>query len=209
MDQDIIFAKEGAEWLRRNKQDLPIKDDLVLGAFDQLIGGLGADSRVVEVGCSNGWRLQEIGKRYAIPKRRLWGIDPSRTALKSLGRDKGFYGCVGTARDIPFEDDCCDVLIYGFCLYLCNREDLFLIAKEGNRVLSDGGLLVVYDFATPMPCKTAYKHKEGVWSYKQDYENLWLASPAYTKVIDVHSKDGQTKAVVLRKKEEFGWPLCE
>ena len=206
MDQDLIFREgEGTKWLKRNEPHLPIKNDLVLDALGELIGGLNKTSQVLEIGCSNGWRLEEIKKRYGC---KVYGVDPSRTALRLAGQ-KGVYPILGTARDLPMADNSCDMVIYGFCLYLCNREDMFLIAKEGDRVLKDGGLMVIYDFAAPRPQRVPYKHKNGVWTYKQDYENMFLASPAYTKLLAKHHVDGQTKAVVLRKNIEQGWPSCE
>ncbi|MGB6911936.1 MAG: hypothetical protein WBE42_04170 [Pseudolabrys sp.] len=52
-----------------------------------------------------------------------------------------------TADDLSaFGPDTIDLLIYGWCLYLCDREDLFKIVTEGDRILKDSGYLVVYDF---------------------------------------------------------------
>ena len=42
---------------------------------------------------------------------------------------------IGTAEKLKFEDDKFDLIIFGFCLYLCDREDLIKIVDETNRVL--------------------------------------------------------------------------
>ena len=46
---------------------------------------------------------------------------------------------MGTADKLPFEDQSVDILVYGFCLYLCDREDMFNIAAEANRVIKSSG----------------------------------------------------------------------
>ena len=78
---------------------------------------------VLEVGCSNGWRLEAFRKTYAI---RCWGIDPSADAIKE---GKTLFPQIslvrGTADSLPFGADMFDLVIFGFCLYLCDREDLF------------------------------------------------------------------------------------
>lgn len=207
MEQAEVFLKsEGNAWLKRNTDKIPIKGDLVLKALDQLIGGLGKDSAVLEIGCSNGWRLKEIKKRYGCAE--LTGIDPSAEAIRQA-KANGVSAYRGLAHSLPFPSNCYDVVIMGFMLYLVDRQNLFQVTTEADRVLVDGGLMVVYDFNPTLPCKNKYKHKEELWSYKQDYDQMFLCNPAYSKVISIIHPDGQTKATVMRKNIERGWPLCE
>lgn len=205
MTQAETFLKgEGTAWLRRNAKRLPVKKDIVLAAMDQLVGSPGKDSEILEIGCANGWRLEEIKKRYGCTK--LYGLDPSANAVTEA-KKRGIKAVQGVADSLPFRRDF-DIVIYGFCLYLCDRDRLFTIAAEGDRVLSDGGLMVIYDFNTPIPCKNEYKHKKGIWSYKQNYDQMFLWNPAYSKLLTVHHLDGKTKATILKKHTERGWPEC-
>lgn len=204
---DTFFDSEGDAWLKRNAKDFPIQDDLLLTAFDQLVGGLSKYSRVLEIGCSNGWRLEKIRELYGC--ETLAGVDPSDKAIDAA-REKGIRAERNNAAFLPFANGAFDVVIFGFCLYLCDRESLFFAAAEADRVLSDSGLVAILDFSAPaFPGKVKYKHKEGLWSYHQDYDQMFLWSPAYSKILDIHSKDGQTKATLIRKNIERGWPECE
>ena len=88
---------------------------------------------VLEIGCGQGLRLQEL------KNKKNWitnGLDPSFEAFKN-GKRKGINVYQGTADKLPFNDRSMDILIYGFCLYVCDYEDLFQIAAEADRVLKN------------------------------------------------------------------------
>ena len=55
--------------------------------------------------------------------------------------------------------------------------------SEGDRVLKDGGFLIIHDFAeTTQPFARPYEHREGILSYHLDFAKLWLAHPLYHMV---------------------------
>ena len=70
-------------------------------------------------------------------------------------------------------------MIFGFCLYLCDREDLFRIASEADRVLRPPGWLMIMDFYSPEPRARTYQHRLDVQSYKMDYGSLFTWHPDY------------------------------
>ena len=86
-----------------------------------------------------------------------------------------------------------DFVVFGFCLYLCDRGDLFQIAKEADRVLKNDGYIIICDFYSSANTKNAYHHLPGIFSYKMDYRKLFVWHPNYDclhhEVID-HSLDG-------------------
>src|SRR5207253_396680 len=84
------------------------------------------------------------------------------------------------AEQLPFDDKKFDIVIFGFCLYLCDREDLFRIASEADRVLKNPGWLLILDFYSPAPLKRDYHHRSGLFSYKMDYRTLFLWNSSYT-----------------------------
>ncbi len=197
----LFYASEGDEWFRRNIKKLPVKDDPVMEILTSIQEF--APQKVLEVGCSNGWRLAALKNHY---KCECWGIDTSHEAVEE-SRKLGILTSNGVAHDLPYVPGAFDTVIFGFVLYLCDREDLFQIVKEADRVLAEDGYLIVHDFDAISPCKTEYKHKEGVWSYKYNYSKFFMANPSYSLVASgIFGKKLRTRTVVLRKNTEKGWP---
>ena len=131
----IFLEGEGDAWFRRNKKGPCIKENESLDSdrIANLLEGLplpeGPETTVFEVGCGQGLRLTRLNAN------RGWsvaGIDPSEEAINEL-KERGHQGFVGTADMLPVADKSIDLLIYGFCIYLCDREDLFQIAAEAHR----------------------------------------------------------------------------
>ena len=141
-----------------------------------------AGGSVLEVGCGEGRRLSAL-KALRPDITTLIGVDPSRQAIE--------YGCttwpdldlrVGVAEDLSAVDGRFDLVFFGFCLYLCDREDLFAIADSAHRRLKPTGAIAILDFDPPQPARRAYAHLDGLWSFKMDYSKLWTANPEYVEV---------------------------
>ena len=76
---------------------------------------------------------------------------------------------VGTADSLPFENHFFDLVYFGFCLYLVDREQLELIFMEASRVLKKNAYLSILDFDYGESQKNVYKHDTELFSYKDDY----------------------------------------
>jgi SAM-dependent methyltransferase len=174
--KDVFAAGEGDAWFARNQETIssPAHDPV-----QQVLRSMPLDPKsFLEIGCSNGWRVDALARAW---RATGFGIDPSQAAIGE-GRQK-FTGIdlrVGSADSLPFEGGQFDLLIYGFCLYLCDREDLFRIAAEGDRVLADGGHLVIYDFVVPSPYARVYHHEPSLRSFKMNHACLFSWHPAYS-----------------------------
>lgn len=181
---------EGRAWLERNRLKLMPEGDPVLDMIE--VTGL-KPQQVLEIGCANGWRLRAIIRRHGATCR---GIDP---AVDS----DGIILNKGTADNLwRFTNGEFDLVIYGFCLYLCDPEDYFKIAMEGNRVLADGGFILIWDFYSPIAYKNPYSHKPGIFSHKMDFSKMWAWNPAYRLVnSSIVGEDDDCTAVFLLKKE--------
>lgn len=207
MNQTERFLKSEADaWFYRNREKIgtgkSIKEDLLL----QLIEDAGIKpTSILEVGCANGWRLHELGKRYGA---KCIGVDPSTAAWKdSIERYPDVTVHHGMAHYLNFPDNTFDLVIYGFCLYLCEPKRLFQIVMEGDRVLRDGGDLAILDFdVIGQPHSVTYHHSPGVLSYKMNYEDIWMAHPGYTRGISMYRDN---KAVILHKNMRDAFPLKE
>lgn len=186
MQKRIFLESEANRWFERNKKALNSveENDPVVSAIELL--RLRPET-ILEVGCSNGYRLKLLKQKY---NAGCFGIDPSEKAIKD-GTAPGIQLLQGTADALPYGDKKFDLLIYGFCLYLCDRKDLYKIACEGDRVLRDKGFIVIYDFHPPMNLRNRYTHHESVYSYKMNYSKLFAWNPEYTiiyKKIFSHEK---------------------
>jgi ubiquinone/menaquinone biosynthesis C-methylase UbiE len=147
--------------------------------------------KVLEVGCGDGTRLAWLKNNM---NADCYAIEPSKLAVDAACA-KGINVKQGTAERLPFEDHSFDIVIFGFCLYLCDREDLFSIASEANRVLRAPGWLMLLDFFSPVPYANLYDYRSGVLSYKMDYWTLFNWHPDYecmTHKVRHHSELGYT-----------------
>ncbi len=211
--KNVFLGGEGDCWWSRNRQKIKALDyaEPVIAA----INGAGIIPRkILEIGCSNGWRLDRMARKY---DARAAGIEPSAQAVSDACLHFPTLEIVqGTADNLPFTDGRFDLVVYGFCLYLCDRSDLFRIAAEGDRVLTDGGYLVVYDFRVTRPYRRAYQPDPRLFSYKMDHAALFLANPAYSLIqLDTFgtagevplSEDDTVAVAVLKKNFRDAFPL--
>lgn len=192
MKQSKIFLEsEGNAWLKRNKDRLTAKDDPILAAIKTYGIKPGGS---LEIGCSNGWRVKELEKLGF----DAWGVDPCANPLnkKILCR---------TADDTGMKNSFFDLVIYGWCLYLCDPEDYFKIAMEGDRILNDGGYLIIYDFHSDHTYKTPYKHKSGLFSHHYGFWKLWHRHPAYT--LYGRTFQDETSVTILKKNLKNAFPV--
>lgn len=182
--KDIFLESEADAWFERNHRAINERDFATEDSVTQAIAVIirlpqyveRGRIKILEVGCGEGCRLEWIARNL---NADVFGIEPSAKAVgEAAGR--GIKAQRGTADKLPYEDGVFDILIYGFCLYLCDREDLFRIASEANRVLKPDSWIVINDFFAPTPIKRGYRHRLGVYSYKMDYRKLFDWHPAFT-----------------------------
>jgi len=189
---EAFFSGEAEAWLERNKDKLTGDNDPVLEAIDQYK----LDPAVVlEIGCANGWRLNFLKQKYDCV---TWGCDPGASG-------EGNHILRRTADKTGMSFECFDTVIYGWCLYLCDPEDYFRIAMEGDRILADRGFIVIYDFYAMDTYKTPYKHKEGLFSHHYDFSRLWLSHPAYH--LYGRTIQDETSVTILQKNLESAFPV--
>jgi len=173
--KNFFLQDEGNQWYLRNKNAVLNKSsDPVIDLLSQRQL---KPKNVLEIGCCNGWRLSIIHELF---HSSCYGLDPSGQAIIEGRETYPSLNLVqGTADTIPFNDKKFDLIIFGFCLYLCDRKDLFKIVYEVDKYLNEKGHLIIYDFEPPFPYKNKYQYKEGIFSYKMNYSNLFLSNPSY------------------------------
>lgn len=198
--KDIFLQGEGDAWYERNVQALERRalpaDDPVIPQVRHVVESCperDADQRLqlLEVGCGDGSRLAWLQTHLPV---RVFGLDPSRKAVAACARH-GVDAQCGTADQLPYDDGRFDILVFGFCLYLCDDEDLFRIAAEANRVLKADAWLIIHDFFSKAPARRDYHHRNGVQTRKMDAASIFNWHPSYTcvhSIIRHHEHLGHT-----------------
>lgn len=199
MNQADIFLKgEGDKWHDRNKDAQP--NSIVLGA---LLGLGRTPSSVLEIGCGDGRYLGRVHRHYGA---KATGIDPSAKATEKGRQDYPDItfiredAVVGLGWQSVAEQKY-DLIFFGFCLYLVDRDDLMHIVSLTDTLLNYEGYLAIHDFDVRVPQKVPYKHKEGVFTYKMDYPGLWLANPEYRMISKTYTTSEE--AITVLKKEKW------
>jgi ubiquinone/menaquinone biosynthesis C-methylase UbiE len=177
VQKTAFLRSEGNAWFNRNQKalseiSLPDQDRLLP---DLLELPLQPSMKVLEIGCGSGDRLVWLKENIGL---ECSGIDPSAQAIE-IARSHGIKACQGTADSLPFNNESFDLVIFGFCLYLCDRNDLCRIVQEADRVLKSQSWLAILDFFTPIPISHPYHHLSGLSSYKMDYRTLFDWHPSY------------------------------
>jgi ubiquinone/menaquinone biosynthesis C-methylase UbiE len=178
MQKDIFLSGEGDAWYRRNKAYFLSLNENNDSVFDFIVEQKLSPKSVLEIGCADGRRLNIINKAF---NAKCYGLDVSSEAIKEGTEEYSNIELnVGSADQLKFADKTFDLVIFGFCLYLCDRHDLFKIAAEADRVLKNNGMIIIKDFHPPYPYKNKYSHCDDIYSYKMDYSRLFTWNPAYT-----------------------------
>ena len=217
MRQREIFSRwEGDRYFGRNAVtpdglEQAAERDPVL---EVLVEGRVEARRILEVGASNGWRLACLRRRR--PETVCVGLEPSLAAVTEGARQFPDVSLVrGTAERLPFASGRFDLVILGFFLYLCDRDDLFRVAAETDRVLARNGFVVVFDFCPSRPHRNSYRHRPDVYSYKMDYAQMFLWNPVFRRVLekrtphpgtDPKDLDNRIAVSLLRRDPENAYP---
>ena len=179
--KDIFLNSEGDNWFKRNVIDGHVKFDpsqdnvlTAIAKFEHYFTS--GDVNILEIGCGQGHRLKWLKEHSGY---NCYGIDPSEMSVESA-RAIGVNATLGTADSIPFSDKTFDIVLFGFCLYLCDREDLFRIAAECFRTLKPNSWIIINDFFSTSHTSSEYIHKDGVRSFKMDYSSIFTWHPNVT-----------------------------
>jgi ubiquinone/menaquinone biosynthesis C-methylase UbiE len=199
MNQTQAFIdSEGDAWFERNERKLGLADPVtpVVERLDP------RPKTVLEIGCCNGWRLKKLRETLGC---EIAGIDPSKQAVM-LANEPAIQR--GWASALHYLDGEFNLVIYGFCLYVIEPEDWFTVVSEGDRVLADGGHIIIHDFADHgNPHAVPYEHAEGLLSYHFNFASMWLAHPWYRLVDWKQPAKGELVATLQKNTQRIPvWP---
>ncbi len=211
LQKTIFLEGEGDSYFNRNRKQTDSEQEPIIVSMREI--GI-RPALVLEIGASSGVLLASIQRLFGA---ECYGIDPSAKAIE--------YGRVhypninlsrGTADNLVFPTGRFDLVIFGFCLYLCDPADYFRIAQEADRVLRDKGFLIIKDFTSPVPLKGAYRHLPGIFSRKLDWAKMFTWHPAYRllsrryiediRPYSFHPHEGMAIDVLCKDHEEAFTP---
>jgi ubiquinone/menaquinone biosynthesis C-methylase UbiE len=212
--RSIFLNSEGNEWFVRNHnvasearaQDL----EHIFSSLQDFKSNI---TNILEIGCADGFKTKRMADFFGANGS---GIDPSELAVQEANAvaRPGMEFRVGTAENLPFENSSFDLVYFGFCLYLIDRDLLYKSIAEADRVLRPGGFLAITDFDAKRPSKTPYRHKAGVMSYRNDYSGIFLSSGHFTLVskcsfshikptFDSDSKERVSSQILFKEIEAY------
>ena len=155
MDSKKLFLEtEGDNYYERNKTALMNSvgsDTKFYATF--LSNFADENTKIVEIGASNGRNINYFKKAFNCS---VSGIEPSSKAVND--GNKVFFNnqnvlIKGTSDDLPYDDESADVVLFGFSLFWVGRKYLFRSIAEADRILKEGGYLLITDFDTSIPYK--------------------------------------------------------
>jgi ubiquinone/menaquinone biosynthesis C-methylase UbiE len=179
--KEAFVTYEADAWFERNKDAWlsysPEKDNVVSLLKEY---NLAPDS-LLEIGCSAGYRL--AGVKEIFKDCNVFGIEPSGKAIEY---GKKHFNAVnfskGTADNLSaYATESMDVVIVGFVFYVIDRNIVFKVVAEIDRVLKNGGILIIVDFFSETALKNEYQHIKNfsAYSFKQNYDEIFTASRLY------------------------------
>lgn len=191
-DQKRVFLDgEGDRWFERNREKLrDTSDDFSLRTIKRVVGPHSEKiTSILEIGCSNGAKLHDLSTHFSATG---FGIDPSKKAI-TIGEEEypNLKLSVGTAQDINHSDESFDLVYFGFCLYLLDRNAVLRAVAESDRVLRSGGFLAILDFEPGGRRRNPYHHRRGVTTFKNSYAEFFTAGGHYYLV----AKDSLTNQI--------------
>ena len=166
-------------------------------------------SSILEIGAGNGLPLSYLADKL---EAQAFGIEPSKKAVQNWEKNKTKINggentnlIIGISNNLPFEESKFDLVIFGFCLYLVDRNNLFQSIAVADRVLKDNGFLAIVDFDVSKPYKNKYEHKIGLSSYKNNYANIFLSSD--TALINKYSFSNSNSSFSKNMNERISLSL--
>lgn len=149
---------------------------------------------LLEIGCSDAGLINFIDKNFKNIK--CFGLDPSLNALNSQ-KNKNLTLKKATAEKLPFKKFFFDIIIYNFCLYLCDTRDFIKIVSEADRVIKNNGFIIIYDFYFKKIQYVKYIHRKNIFSRKMNYGKLFTWHPKY-KLIKLYKFKHKKKNIEFK-----------
>ena len=143
-------------WSAVNPGNVAIREELLKRILEVAALQIAGTGRILDAGCGTGYWLERMVASGVAPER-LAGVDVLAHRLRARPTlPAGMELRQADVRALPYEDATFDVVLMLTVLSsLETRSDVVRAAEEAARVLSRGGMLVVYEPRLPNPLNRA------------------------------------------------------
>lgn len=185
MIQDKIFElSEADNWFLRNRETLIGKDaekDLIFTLIKKLKDNNKIE-KVLELGCSNGYRLNFLKTTYKNINRAV-GMDASQKAVEDGIKRYNLELYKDTIIDFKYNEQF-DMVIVNFVYHWLDRATVLKAIANTDSLVKEGGYLIVGDFLPDFPQKRFYHHlpEEKIYTYKLDYSKVFESLNTYKTI---------------------------
>jgi len=172
--KNYFLSGEGDKWIKRNSKEISNRNynnDLVLSELIKIKDCFFKKKKIkiLEIGCGNSARLQKINSNEVA----CFGLDPSIIAINQ-SKKKGIAAQIGTADSLPFKNNFFDVVIFGFCLYVCDSSDYKKIKNECLRVLKNNSFIILEDFYSKKKITKKLRHNKKIIVTKMEFTKIFI-----------------------------------
>ena len=105
-----------------------------------------AENRVLDIGCGRGALLQLLASHVKFDKPPV-GIDVSRAMLERVPAESPAIRLQAAGTSLPLADGLFDVVTCGYATFDLDEDGLLEMFREIRRVLTPGGIALIWDFA--------------------------------------------------------------
>ena len=182
--KENFLKYESNNWYTRTisfRKEPTYYDDLYSKKIIKFINNKKDNIKVLEIGCSDGLRIKFIKSKLKKNNATFYGIDPSNKAIKNKFDSKIIIK-KGTADDLLYKESTFDLILYSFCLYVCDNLLLPNIVSECFRVAKKNANIMIFDFYSTKTTFIKYKHIKNQKIRKMNYSKLFKYLPNITLI---------------------------
>jgi SAM-dependent methyltransferase len=178
--EQVFLEKEADAWFTRNAA-VAIKpvsaDHRVLQALTNV--AISEEGTMLDIGGAAG--QLSAGFLTAHPGWTAYVVEPSASAIasgkKAFPQLEFMQGSIAQAEGMPWTG--VDMVVVSGVFAWVDRLLLSRAVANVDSALKDGGLLVISDFDPSFLRANPYKHHPGLFTYKQDYADVFKALGIY------------------------------
>jgi SAM-dependent methyltransferase len=186
--QDTAFSDgEGDRYFDRNREVLAAYDARVDPVAQCIRLAAVRPSSILEIGAAAGDRVAALAAELGASGH---AVDPSVAAVENgRARHPDIVMSVATMDELP-DVGPFDLVVVNFVFHWVDRALLLRSMSEVDRMVADGGHLLIGDFLPAGHTKTPYHHRPGLWTFKQRYSDVFTASGLYCRVVELSGEYG-------------------